>query len=95
MKDKDPKKKKSSSKKCGSDKPFAEKVVGYKPMKAAPNAARFSPSAALAASGLPQKVDLRPHMTPVEDQGKTRSCVANAVSRRVRILGQACDGQRL
>jgi len=39
-----------------------------------------APTLSLAAQGtLPRRVDLRAHCSPVEDQGQTNSCVANAI----------------
>lgn len=37
---------------------------------------------------LPARVDLRPHMTEVEDQGNTSSCVANAVAGAYEYLAR-------
>jgi hypothetical protein len=56
------------------------RAVGYKAMRAQPGAKTFTPDPAIAADALPKKVDLRPHMTTVEDQQDTSSCVANAVA---------------
>lgn len=53
------------------------KVGGYK-SKAPEGAAQFE--ASLSLDELPPSVDLRPHLTPVEDQGDTNSCVANATA---------------
>jgi hypothetical protein len=53
------------------------KVGGYK-SKAPDDAKQFEPSLGL--EELPPSVDLRPHLTPVEDQGETNSCVANATA---------------
>jgi len=53
---------------------------GYSPMAARPGAAHYRPSASIRFAKLPPTVDMRPHMTPVEDQGQTNSCVANAVA---------------
>ncbi len=52
------------------------------------------------AGNLPPKVDLRPYMTIVEDQGDTNSCTANAMAGAYeylakRLLGQADDVSRL
>jgi uncharacterized tellurite resistance protein B-like protein len=54
-------------------------VRGYR-YKAPPAAARRFSSASAGISRLPAKVDLRPYMTPVEDQGQTNSCAANATA---------------
>ncbi|WP_158808707.1 C1 family peptidase [Beijerinckia sp. L45] len=56
------------------------KKSGYTPMAAKAGAAQYAPSIAVKFGKLPNKVDLRPLMTPVEDQGQTSSCVANAVA---------------
>jgi hypothetical protein len=37
---------------------------------------------------LPRRVDLRPQMTPVENQGRTNSCVANAVAGAYEYLAK-------
>lgn len=55
------------------------KLSGYKPPSGAWSGKRFSASRVQTAR-LPRKVDLRPHMTSVEAQGETSSCVANAVA---------------
>ncbi|TAG85407.1 MAG: peptidase C1 [Bacteroidetes bacterium] len=52
---------------------------GYKFMKAAPNTKAYKASSRIASSSLPNKVDLRPYMTTVENQGQVGSCTANAV----------------
>ena len=57
----------------------AGKASGYVAMAAKPGAAQYQPSATIKFTKLPNKVDLRPLMTAVEDQGQTSSCVANAV----------------
>jgi C1A family cysteine protease len=57
----------------------AGKASGYVAMAARPGAAQYQPSATIKFTKLPNKVDLRPLMTAVEDQGQTSSCVANAV----------------
>ena len=54
-------------------------VRGYR-YKAPPAAARRFTSAHAGVSKLPAKVDLRPQMTAVEDQGQTNSCAANATA---------------
>ncbi|GGJ36557.1 C1 family peptidase [Deinococcus roseus] len=51
-------------------------------------------------SRLPAKVDLRPHMTRIEDQGQTSSCTANATAGAYEYLlkrhqGEARDVSRL
>ncbi len=53
--------------------------LGYKFMKAAPNTKTYKASSRIASSSLPNKVDLRPYMTTVENQGQVGSCTANAV----------------
>ncbi len=55
-------------------------LVGYKAMRPAPGAAVYKASAQIKEATLPKKVDMRPMLTPVEDQGDTSSCVANAVA---------------
>ena len=54
-------------------------VRGYR-YKAPPVGARRFASSSAGVSRLPPKVDLRPHLTPVENQGQTNSCAANATA---------------
>ena len=54
-------------------------VRGYR-YKAPPVAARRFASSSAGVSRLPPKVDLRPQMTAVENQGQTNSCAANATA---------------
>ena len=75
-------------------------AVGYVPMKAAPNAKTFKAPPIIASKDLPPKVDLRGKLTPVEDQGQTSSCVANAIAGAYeywikRTSGQEYDTSRL
>ena len=53
---------------------------GYKLMAAKEGAATYQPSIAVKFGRLPGTVDLRPLLSPVEDQGEIRSCVATAVA---------------
>jgi hypothetical protein len=53
----------------------------------------FRPSVPLA--NLPPAVDLRPWMTPVEDQGELGSCTANALVGAVEYLSAREDGTRI
>ena len=55
-------------------------VKGYVPMKAAPGSKKFKAPEKIAKVDLPKKVDLRAHMTKIENQGDTSSCVANALA---------------
>lgn len=50
---------------------------GYRFARANPEAKAYSPSLELTP---PKKVDLRPMMTPVENQGALQSCTANAIA---------------
>lgn len=52
------------------------KLSGYKARKPSDDRKRYASSR----QTLPSRVDLRAHMTDVEDQGETNSCVANAVA---------------
>ena len=54
----------------------ARKVSGYRFASPKPGTRVF----AAAANALPPRVDLRPFMTEVENQGDTNSCAANAVA---------------
>ncbi len=49
-------------------------------MAARPDAPQYAPSIAVKFGKLPNRVDLRPLMRPVEDQGDMQSCVADAVT---------------
>lgn len=60
--------------------PGGSRAGGYTPMAARPDAPAYKPSASIRIARLPPTVDLRPYLTPVEDQGQTNSCVANAVA---------------
>ncbi len=56
------------------------RVSGYVPMEAKSGAAQYQPSIYVKFGKSPAKVDLRPLMSAIEDQGDTNSCVANAVA---------------
>ena len=58
----------------------AGKASGYVPMAAKAGAAQYQPGISVKFGKLPNQVDLRSLMTPIEDQGETSSCVANAVA---------------
>ncbi len=75
------------------------RVGGYRPDKKSRNAQKFSASRGTSQS-LPAIVDLRPFMTPVENQSNSNSCTANAMAGAYeyldnRINGQASDVSRL
>jgi hypothetical protein len=55
----------------------ARRVAGYKASAPAADVPRFTGGKI---SSLPPRVDLRPGLTQVENQGQTSSCVANAVA---------------
>lgn len=57
----------------------SRRVCGYRAGKPPEDAKRFTARHELS-QGLPPKVDLRTHLTPVEDQAETSSCVANATA---------------
>ena len=61
------------------------RLHGYRP---APRPLGTKSYAAKPASALPAKVDLRPKMTPVENQGGLNSCVANAVAGAYEYLAK-------
>lgn len=63
------------------------KLLGYKRGKPPEDATRFSASR-LGSGRLPGKVDLRPLMTQVENQGELNSCVANAVAGAYEYLAK-------
>lgn len=54
-------------------------LKGYKPSTPKPGTKTYNKGKANI-KRLPSKVDLRPHMTKVEDQGETASCTANATA---------------
>ncbi|MFO0660078.1 MAG: C1 family peptidase, partial [Polyangiaceae bacterium] len=57
----------------------AREVSGYRYAAPPPGTKTFA-SARPSEKALPKKVDLRQHMTAVENQGQTNSCAANAVA---------------
>ncbi len=67
-------------------------IVGYKYAKPAPGAKRYNETRYKEAD-LPRKVDLRKYMTPIEDQGATMSCVANAVAGAYEYLAKIHTGE--
>ncbi|MGY2896025.1 C1 family peptidase [Deinococcus sp. UYEF24] len=71
----------------------AERVIkGYKPSKPKAGTKQFSKLGANI-SRLPHKVDLRPQMTNVEDQGNTNSCAANATAGAYEYLLKRHQGE--
>lgn len=56
------------------------RASGYRAMAAREDAPKYQAGISVKYAKLPNKVDLRPMMTAVEDQGQTNSCVANAVA---------------
>lgn len=54
--------------------------TGYIPMEARPAAAQYQPAMSVKFGKLPNKVDLRPLMPPVTDQGTLHSAVPEAVA---------------
>ena len=73
------------------------KLGGYRPEKQNSQDKKYS---ANRDRPLPSKVDLRSYMTPVENQGSSNSCTANAVAGAYeylanRLLGQSKDVSRL
>ncbi len=63
-------------------------LKGYSYMAASPNAENYKPSSKLKKSELPQKVDLRPFMTKVENQKHLSSCTANATAGAYEYLAK-------
>jgi hypothetical protein len=75
-----------------------QKVGGYRFKAPRPDARRYDGGGA--PDSLPKKVDLRPHMTEVENQEHTNSCAANAIAGAYeylvkRHLDEAYDVSRL
>ena len=56
------------------------RASGYKPAPPDPGEPLYAPVFAFADAPPPPKVDLRPYMAPIDDQGDTSSCVAHAVA---------------
>lgn len=67
------------------------RVSGYRYAAPRPGTQRYS-AARSRVDKLPPKVDLRPRMTPVENQGGTNSCVANAVAGAYEYLAKRHRG---
>jgi C1A family cysteine protease len=63
-------------------------LKGYSYMAASPGAASYAPSPKLKKTDLPQKVDLRPFMTKVENQKHLSSCTANATAGAYEYLAK-------
>lgn len=63
-------------------------LKGYSYMAASPNADNYKPSPKLKKTDLPQKVDLRPFMTKVENQKTLSSCTANATAGAYEYLAK-------
>ncbi|MEZ0374383.1 MAG: C1 family peptidase, partial [Candidatus Sericytochromatia bacterium] len=67
-------------------------IKGYKPSPKKAGTKQFDKLSA-GIGKLPAKVDLRPHMTRVEDQGDTNSCAANATAGAYEYLIKRHQGQ--
>ena len=67
-------------------------VKGYKYAKPQEGMKQYSDTRYKEAD-LPHKVDLRPYMTRIENQGQTSSCVANAVAGAYEYLAKMHTGQ--
>ncbi|MCU0686116.1 MAG: C1 family peptidase, partial [Polyangiaceae bacterium] len=67
-------------------------VSGYRYAAPKPGVARYD-AARRAPAKLPPRVDLRPFMTAVENQGQTSSCVANAVAGAYEYLAKRHLGE--
>jgi len=67
-------------------------VSGYKYAKPKEGSKKYGNSR-YSSSELPSKVDLRKHLTEIEDQGATSSCVANAVAGAYEYLAKWHTGK--
>ncbi|UBF24201.1 C1 family peptidase [Kovacikia minuta CCNUW1] len=67
------------------------KLGSYRPDKKNPQDKTFR-SSQFSSANLPPKVDLRPYMTPVEDQGNSSSCTANAMAGAYEYLANRLKG---
>ena len=65
---------------------WSRMVQGYRYAAPRPGTKKFAAAATVAK--LPPRVDLRQHMTAVENQGDTNSCVANAVAGAYEYLAK-------
>ncbi|MFD2520565.1 C1 family peptidase [Emticicia soli] len=63
-------------------------LKGYSYMAASPAAENYKPSSQVKKASLPQKVDLRPFMTAVENQKNLSSCTANATAGAYEYLAK-------
>lgn len=68
------------------------KVGSYRPDKKHPDDKTYQ-SSQFSADNLPPKIDLRPYMTAVEDQGDSNSCTANAMAGAYEYLGKRLNNQ--
>lgn len=68
-------------------------IKGYQRSQPKGGVPTFEPARA-GVSRLPARVDLREFMTPVEDQGNTNSCAANATAGAFEYLFQRHQGER-
>ena len=66
------------------------RLGSYRPDKKNPNDKAYKSSRSTDA--LPSKVDLRPYMTPVENQGNSNSCTANAMAGAYEYLAKRVKG---
>jgi len=66
------------------------KLGSYRPDKKNPNDKTYKSSRST--DDLPSKVDLRPYMTPVENQGNSNSCTANAMAGAYEYLAKRVKG---
>jgi Papain family cysteine protease len=66
------------------------RLGSYRPDKKNPNDKTYKSSRST--DDLPSKVDLRPHMTPVENQGNSNSCTANAMAGAYEYLAKRVKG---
>ena len=66
------------------------RLGSYRPDKKNPNDKTYKSSRSTA--DLPSKVDLRPYMTPVENQGNSNSCTANAMAGAYEYLSKRVKG---
>lgn len=63
-------------------------ISGYSYMTPSSGAQKYKASSNIKGQKLPPKVDLRPHMTQVEDQKRLSSCTANAVAGAYEYLAK-------
>lgn len=69
---------------------MTNRVYGWRPDTPDPRDRVFA-AAPLAAATIPNRVDLRSHCSPVENQGQVGSCTGNAIAGAIELLDRMVD----